>query len=491
MAAEESETMDESKRMAPTISRRTILGAAAAIVGTELPPPSARAAESPHKPAGRDARHTDYDVVVIGGGFSGVTASRDLQKNGLQTLLLEAKGRLGGRTFDTQFRGRHIELGGTWVHWAQPAVWSEILRYGVEIEDTAGAAPEHLMVWSGEDRLIAEKPAQFEEIFAGLTKYFEDSAIAWERPYDTHFRWKEIEARDSMSALDHLKKTELTPLQRAFVAVALECQSHTPIAQTSYTDMLRWIALCMNNVGLAPDALSRYKLSAGTGALVRKIAADGKAEIRLDTPVAGIEQKDGAVIVSPRTGSPVSARAVVLAVPPRVLKDLHFSPMLSEAKLTASRIGFPSSGIKLYAEVKGRMAKSQWGACGRKRGNGLYWTYQESNDTSLVVGFCPSAHEFDGNDEASVQEVLRQFDPHVEVLASTSYGWDRDPFAQGTYTGLAPGGHVRFFDDLARPEGRIWMAGGDIGDNSWRGFIDGAIARGSRIAREVSEALLA
>ena len=491
MAAEASEAMVQSKRTVQMISRRTMLGATAAVVGKELLLPSARAAEPPHRPAGRDAQHTDYDVIVVGGGFSGVTASRDLQKNGLRTLVLEAKGRLGGRTFDTQFRGRHIELGGTWVHWAQPAVWSEILRYGLEIEDTAGAAPEHMIVWSGEDRLIAEKPAQFEEIFAGLTKYFEDSAVAWERPYDTHFRWKEIEARDSMSALDHLKKIDLTPLQRAFVAVALECQSHTPIAQTSYTDMLRWIALCMNNVGLAPDALSRYKLTAGTGTLIRKIAVDGKAEVRLNTPVAGIEQKDGAVIVSPRNGSPVSARAVVLAVPPRVLKHLQFSPALSEAKLAASRGGFPSSGIKLYAEIKGRMVKSQWGAYGRKRGNGLYWTYQEGDDSSLVVGFCPSAHEFDGNDEAAVQAVLRQFDPSVEVLACTSYGWDRDPFAQGTYTGPAPGGYMQFFDALARPEGRIWMAGGDIGDNSWRGFIDGAIARGSRIAREVSEALLA
>jgi monoamine oxidase len=481
--------MGQSNYKADSITRRTLLGWAA-VAGTGLQVSTARGAAPSPEPTKSGAAHTDYDVIVVGGGFSGITASRDLQKNGLRTLVLEAKGRLGGRTFDTQFRGRHIELGGTWVHWAQPAVWAEIIRYGMEIEETPGATPEEIVVLSGEERMTAQKPSQFEEIIAGLTKYFEESAIVWERPYDTHFRWKELEARDSMSALDRLKKLSLTPIQRGFVTAALECQSHTAIGQTSYTDMLRWIALCMNSVTLVPDAMARYKLVAGTGALVRRIAADGKAEIRLNSPVARIEQRDGAVLVTPRNGQTLSARAVVLAVPPRVLKDLEFSPALSDAKIAASRDGFPASGIKLYAEVKGRLGSAQWTSSGRKRGNGLYWTYDQAAGSSLVVGFCPSAHEFDGNDEVSVQDVLRQFVPGAEVTACMSYGWDRDPFAQGTYTGLAPGGYVRFFDALAQPEARIWMAGGDIGDSSWRGFIDGAISRGSLIARQVSETLL-
>src|SRR5271156_4525527 len=100
------------------LSRRVFLGSAAtaSAAGVGL---LAAAAVGAEKPAGLKARggsQTDYDVIVVGGGFSGVTAARDCQKNGLRTVLLEAKSRLGGRTFDTQFRGHHIELGGTWVH---------------------------------------------------------------------------------------------------------------------------------------------------------------------------------------------------------------------------------------------------------------------------------------------------------------------------------------------------------------------------------------
>jgi len=39
-----------------------------------------------------------YDVIVVGGGFAGVTAARECALQGRRTLLLEARDRLGGRT---------------------------------------------------------------------------------------------------------------------------------------------------------------------------------------------------------------------------------------------------------------------------------------------------------------------------------------------------------------------------------------------------------
>ena len=78
------------------------------------------------------------DVVVIGGGFAGITAARDLQKRGFKVLVLEARDRLGGRTWSEDRNGFHVELGGTWVHWTQPFVWAEKERYGLEVQETPG-----------------------------------------------------------------------------------------------------------------------------------------------------------------------------------------------------------------------------------------------------------------------------------------------------------------------------------------------------------------
>ena len=305
---------------------------------------------------------------------------------------------------------------------------------------------------------------------------------------DTELCWKAVTSRDALNAADRLKATPLTPLQRGFLVPVLEAMGHCPVGQVSYAEMLRWYALSLNNWGTAVDALSRYKLRAGTGALVRRIAVDGKAEVRLNSPVRRIEQRGDLVVVTPQGGASVSARAVILALPPRVLKNLEFVPSLSSGKLAASREGFTPSGMKLYAEVKGRVGKVEWVASGTQAA-GMFWTYSELENSTILVGFVPTSDAFDGNDEASVQAVLRQFEPNVEVLGCMSYGWVQDPFALGTYSGFVPGGITRYFQELGRTEGRIYMAGGDVGENSWRAFIDGAIARGARIAREVSEAL--
>jgi monoamine oxidase len=74
------------------------------------------------------------DVVIVGGGFAGVTAARELTMRGRSAVLVEARDRLGGRTYTPDHDGLAMELGGTWVHPLQPRVWAEIDRYGIELE---------------------------------------------------------------------------------------------------------------------------------------------------------------------------------------------------------------------------------------------------------------------------------------------------------------------------------------------------------------------
>jgi monoamine oxidase len=81
-----------------------------------------------------------HDVIVIGGGFAGVTTARETTLGGADTLLLEARDRLGGRTWTHPWNGTDIELGGGWVHWHQPHVWSEITRAGLPTERGEDAA---------------------------------------------------------------------------------------------------------------------------------------------------------------------------------------------------------------------------------------------------------------------------------------------------------------------------------------------------------------
>ena len=57
-----------------------------------------------------------HDVLVVGGGIAGLTAARDLAHGGYGVLVLEARDRLGGRTWWKPFAdtAHHAEMGGAW-----------------------------------------------------------------------------------------------------------------------------------------------------------------------------------------------------------------------------------------------------------------------------------------------------------------------------------------------------------------------------------------
>lgn len=71
------------------LRRREVLIAAGAGAGALLLGPGARAA----------APKREIGVLVVGGGFAGVTAARDCALRGYRTVLLEARERHGGRGF--------------------------------------------------------------------------------------------------------------------------------------------------------------------------------------------------------------------------------------------------------------------------------------------------------------------------------------------------------------------------------------------------------
>jgi monoamine oxidase len=153
------------------------------------------------------------DVVVIGGGMAGLVAAREIKRAGRSVILVEARDRLGGRTFSIRRNDVVTEYGGMWVHWAQPNVWTEVQRYDLAVEETAGtAAPEHVYYRSrGRTREIS-----FERLLAplasGFAKVYADARQVFPRPYEPGFAQAEVARRDQMSFAQRLSELNLQVL---------------------------------------------------------------------------------------------------------------------------------------------------------------------------------------------------------------------------------------------------------------------------------------
>src|SRR5580704_17819005 len=78
--------------------------------------------------------------------------ARELGHAGLDVLVLEARDRVGGRTWTDQRLGHDLELGGTWVHWVQPHTWAEMTRYGRQVTRSPAVEEAYWLGASGARR---------------------------------------------------------------------------------------------------------------------------------------------------------------------------------------------------------------------------------------------------------------------------------------------------------------------------------------------------
>jgi len=417
-----------------------------------------------------------FDVIVVGGGFAGVTAARECALQGQRTLLLEARDRLGGRTWSSEWNGFPIEYGGAWVHWHQPHTFSELTRGGlsVTVSDDTGRAHWHV---DSERRsgTIEERDSIARR---GWDRFVDGVREALPQPHAPLSTLPELARFDRLSMADRLAEIELDEEEHDVLAAELESVAHGRLSEAGTVAILRWHALSGYSLELTQFTGGRVTIDGGTVALLGAIAGAAEFEQRLSTPVAAVVRDGERVEVHTRGGEELVAGSAIVAVALNALGGIEFRPALPEDKQRAIELGQASRGIKVMIHARGEAVQQSSIRFEHPFGY-LSSDVLRDDGTQLMIGFGFDAERCDATDLAGMQASLDETLPGYEILDVAAHDWLADEFSRGTWAIHRPGWYEHHHAAMRRPEGNVILAGSDLA-NGWAGFIDGAIESGLR-----------
>jgi len=433
----------------------------------------------------RGQARADTDVVVIGAGFAGLIAARELGRAGLGVLVLEARDRVGGRTWTDRRLGHDLELGGTWVHWVQPHTWAEMTRYGRQIT-TSPAAGQAYWLGAGGALRTGTLDEFMALIAAGQQAIVDDVRAAIPRGIDPAAG--QIGELDALSIADRLDGLGLDEEARVANEAVWVGHVNARLDQVGLSSALRWTAAAGGHWQLMHEASATYRVVGGMSGFTRAIAADVAGQIRLGTTVRRVAQTADRAVVTCADGAQARARRVISTLPVNAIAGVEWEPGLPGAWQRANAETVASQGVKIWVRASGRVPRFVAYASQRHPISVLKTEFAD-DDATVLVGFGPDHTQLDVTSVAAVQAAVDAMRPGLKVLDVAAHDWMKDPLSRTTWMTHRPGQLTRDLAGLQQPAGVVHFASSDNA-SLWGGFIDGAIESGLREARRVAAELI-
>ena len=486
------------------LSRRALLGAggglAAGLVAPDLTPAHAGLQGSLPRAV---------DVVVVGGGLSGLVTARSLARRGREVLLVEARNRVGGRVLNHHLEsGGVIESGGAFVGPTQ----NHILRLARELD-----VPTFKEYVEGDSVYVSQTtgrvtyqgtvppdPTILPDAANLLTQINEYAAqIPVDAPW-THPRageWDTMTLREWIQA---------NAVNGDGVANLIECWTEPGFgadpSELSFLYVL-WYVACSGNerhVGTfernseTSHAAQERRFVGGSGLIPERLARQLGDVVALRAPVHRIVQRDDRVVVHTGRG-PVRAKRVVVACPPPLVLDIDWHPQLPRKRQQLLRHLDMGQLMKCDAVYETPF----WREAGLN-GFGLndsgpvrvaFDNSPKRGEPGVLLAFVGGAtwREFGikgrrDRRRAVLDGLAAMFgEQALSPIEYTEFDWNDQAWTGGgPVANYAPGTMTSFGQVIRRRFGRVHWAGTET-STYWTGYMDGAVRAGQRAAAEVLE----
>jgi monoamine oxidase len=500
-----------------TITRRGLIGAGAAAGAGALLAADAEAAKRKRKRKRRRSRKRRApavrraDFIVVGAGFAGLTAAREIMKAGRSVIVVEARDRVGGRVLNHAFPGGDQgEAGAMYVGPTQNRILALMDQLGIGKFD-AYLTGNNVAIIQGDRSEYSDTgptgtapndPTIVAELAAVVTQLNEMSK---EVPVDAPWASARAAEWDGQTLESWIRDNTQTERFRSLLPVATRPIFGTEARDLSLLFTLFYIAASGDerNVGTfdrnfnSRNGAQMWRIQGGSQVVAFKIAEElGAARVKLNSPVRRIEHTASGVTV--RTDKHVYAGSrVIVAIPPALAGRIAYDPPMPMLRdQLTQRVG--QGALTKVGAVYDRPFWRDKGLNGTALStdhlvNVTFDDSPEDGSPGAMVGFVggDNARIYARMSEAERRErVLGDFaaffgDEARNALEFFDKQWPEEVWSRGGPVGVhGPGTLMEYGPALREPVGRIHWAGTET-STYWNGYMDGAVRSGERAAKEV------
>jgi monoamine oxidase len=429
-------------------------------------------------------------VVVIGGGFAGLSAAYELSRAGADVTVLEARNRIGGRviSFRDLVTGGTME-GGAELIGSNHAIWQQYReRFGLKLLDGAEEEDIEAPIVLGGRRLTRKESDQlWEEMDAALNRMNEDAA----RVPDAFAAWTtpDADALDRRTLAEWIAALDASPQCKLAIDVQMTSDNGVRSAWQSYLGNLAMI----KGGGLDKywTETERYHCAGGNQQLAERLAsAVGRERLHLREPVTSIDVNGDRVTVKTARG-PYEADYAVVAVPPLTWNRIAFTPALhvtalpqmgSNVKYLMALTAKPwPARVSPAMLTDGPVNVTWWATEGQRIAGAGMVAFSGGPSADACRAWSPA--ERDANYARELAAVYRSL---PGALARRRFmDWPSDPLVKGSYSFPAPGEVTHVGPQLQQPlAGRVFLAG-EHTCYAFVGYMEGALQSGARAAARI------